>query len=231
MIYVTSFMLRPIHIVLFRFLSIVKYWDVNIFNNNLFTKAQTHSYKIRSNWYYMLSPMGPNLIKLFFLNFERVRDLLHIIVYIMLSIFILYTSLCLINNWHCRFVFLNAKFQTLYHKSLSSWHHKLFILGNWKCTAELICWCQATSVTRQFVQCVCSAVVQCECWTWARLAMHKQAWPLLDPAVNSSSITRSTMQRQENANLFVVVFFYSKLNLHFTEMGQLFLKPRSTYMY
>lgn len=39
--------------------------------------AQAHSYEIRSNWFYVLGPFGPDLIKLFFLNFEGIRHLRH----------------------------------------------------------------------------------------------------------------------------------------------------------
>lgn len=48
-----------------------------------------------------------------------------------------------------------------------------------------------------------SLAVRRECCAPARLAMHKQSRPLLDPpAVHSSFIARAAMQRHENANLF-----------------------------
>lgn len=53
--------------------------------------------------------------------------------------------------------------------------------------------CITQEVVRVVSCSMCIMYIMCEYWASARLPMHKQTWPLLDPAVHSSFIAHTEM--------------------------------------
>lgn len=58
--------------------------------------------------------------------------------------------------------------------------------------------CITQEVVRVVSCSMCIMYIMCEYWASARLLMHKQTWPLLDPAVHSSFIVHTVMHVNVN---------------------------------